>query len=47
MSEHSTPERFCYTVNREEDEDDEIQTELVTENGEVRTTPFIMDHIKS
>ncbi|KAK7173485.1 hypothetical protein R3I93_003338 [Phoxinus phoxinus] len=34
VSEHSTPERFCYTVNREEEELDEIQAELVTENGE-------------
>lgn len=34
VSEHSTPERFCYTVNREEEDIDEIQTELVTENGE-------------
>ncbi|XP_067262212.1 drebrin-like protein A isoform X2 [Chanodichthys erythropterus] len=34
VSEHSTPERFCYKVNREEEDDDEIQTELVTENGE-------------
>ncbi|XP_067294406.1 drebrin-like protein A isoform X2 [Pseudorasbora parva] len=34
VSEHSTPERFCYTVNREEEEIDEIQTELVTENGD-------------
>ncbi|XP_043094779.1 drebrin isoform X2 [Puntigrus tetrazona] len=36
VSEHSTPERYCYTVNREEedDDDDEIQMEMVTENGE-------------
>ncbi|XP_051968200.1 drebrin-like protein B isoform X2 [Xyrauchen texanus] len=34
VSEHSTPERYCYTVNHEEEDDDEIQTELVTENGE-------------
>ncbi|XP_042580489.1 drebrin-like protein B isoform X2 [Cyprinus carpio] len=33
ISEHSTPERYCYTVNREE-KDDEIQMEKVTENGE-------------
>ncbi|XP_016089955.1 drebrin-like protein [Sinocyclocheilus grahami] len=33
ISEHSAPERYCYTVNREE-EDDEIQMEMVTENGE-------------
>ncbi|XP_016416658.1 drebrin-like protein A isoform X3 [Sinocyclocheilus rhinocerous] len=33
ISEHSTPERYCYTVNREE-EDDEIQMETVTKNGE-------------
>ncbi|XP_052411658.1 drebrin-like protein B isoform X7 [Carassius gibelio] len=32
ISEHSTPERYCYTVNREE-KDDEIQMEKVTENG--------------
>ncbi|XP_016380869.1 drebrin-like protein A isoform X1 [Sinocyclocheilus rhinocerous] len=34
VSEHSTPERYCYMVNREEEDDDEIQTEVVTENGE-------------
>ncbi|XP_073697521.1 uncharacterized protein [Garra rufa] len=34
VSEHSTPERYCYTVNREEEDDDEIQTDVVTENGE-------------
>ncbi|XP_058631455.1 drebrin isoform X2 [Onychostoma macrolepis] len=34
VSEHSTPERYCYTVNREEEDDDEIQMEMVTENGE-------------
>ncbi|KAI2664472.1 Drebrin-like protein [Labeo rohita] len=33
VSEHSTPERYCYTVNREEEDDDEIQTDTVTENG--------------
>ncbi|XP_042613264.1 drebrin-like protein B isoform X2 [Cyprinus carpio] len=33
VSEHSTPERYCYTVNREEKDGDEIQTEVVTENG--------------
>uniref|UniRef100_A0A9J8C1P4 Drebrin n=1 Tax=Cyprinus carpio carpio TaxID=630221 RepID=A0A9J8C1P4_CYPCA len=33
ISEHSTPERYCYTVNREE-KNDEIQMEKVTENGE-------------
>ncbi|XP_051543827.1 drebrin-like protein B isoform X2 [Myxocyprinus asiaticus] len=32
VSEQSTPERYCYTVNREDE--DKIQTELVTENGE-------------
>lgn len=32
VSEHSTPERYCYTVNREEE--DEIQTEVLKENGE-------------
>ncbi|XP_051970983.1 drebrin-like protein B isoform X2 [Xyrauchen texanus] len=32
VSEQSTPERYCYTVNREDE--DEIQTELVNENGE-------------
>lgn len=31
VSEHSTPERYCY--NREEEDDDEIQMEMVTENG--------------
>ncbi|XP_016091373.1 drebrin-like protein A isoform X2 [Sinocyclocheilus grahami] len=34
VSEHSTPERYCYMVNREEEDDDEIQMEVVTENGE-------------
>ncbi|XP_059406219.1 drebrin-like protein isoform X2 [Carassius carassius] len=33
ISEHSTPERYCFTVNREE-KDDEIQMEKVNENGE-------------
>ncbi|KAK2911791.1 hypothetical protein QQF64_027636 [Cirrhinus molitorella] len=33
-SEHSTPERYCYMVNREEEDDDEIETDVVTENGE-------------
>lgn len=32
VSEHSTPERYCYTVNCEEE--DEIQTEVLKENGE-------------
>ncbi|TRY89110.1 hypothetical protein DNTS_004579 [Danionella cerebrum] len=31
-TEHSTPERYCYTVNREEE--DEIQREIVMKNGE-------------
>ncbi|XP_051525761.1 drebrin-like isoform X2 [Myxocyprinus asiaticus] len=34
VSEQSTPERYCYTINHEEEDDDEIQTEVVTENGE-------------
>uniref|UniRef100_A0A8C1IVM9 Drebrin n=1 Tax=Cyprinus carpio TaxID=7962 RepID=A0A8C1IVM9_CYPCA len=40
VSEHSTPERYCYTVNRKEKDGDEIQTEVVTENGKVSVACF-------